>query len=176
MQYSLDTKVKQVTHQNKTRKQTDHDSTPPLKGRLPGDPRHAKKERQIQIGWVEGSQEEGKNKKTGAEHGMTGWPGNWRADGQNGGMSGARPEKCNRAGQGASGGRPGGQAEACSGEDEVEGGPHLECLEDPEEEHSREGVGFRNRTGLGDQSQLRGWREMLNRMALDTQHPHSDSP
>ena len=29
-----------------------------------------------------------------------------------------------------------------------------------EEGHPREGVGFRNRTGLGDRSQLRGWREM----------------
>ena len=58
-------------------------------------------------------------------------------------------------------------------EGKVEGGPLLEGLE---EGHPREGVGFRNRTGLGDRSQLRGWREMWNRMALQTHHPHSDSP
>ena len=56
---NTDTKVKQVTQQNKTRKQTDHDSTPPLKGLLPGDPYAKNKESQLQIGWVEGSQEEG---------------------------------------------------------------------------------------------------------------------
>ena len=77
--------------------------------------------------------------------------------------------------------------EACNGEDpqvagigedegEVEGGPLLEGLEVLEEGHPQEGVGFRNRTGLGDRSQLRGWREMLNRMALQTHHPYSDSP
>ena len=66
-----DTKVKQVTHQNKTRKQTDHDSTPPLKGRLPGDPRHAKK-RKSKVGWVEGSQEEG-TKKNGLGKAAVGW-------------------------------------------------------------------------------------------------------
>ena len=87
-----DTKVKQETHQNKTRKQTDHYSTPPtLKGRLPGDPRHAKKKvipnrvggvdpggknpkkileacnglqkSQTQIGWVGGCQVERIKKK-----------------------------------------------------------------------------------------------------------------
>ncbi|CAL8342044.1 unnamed protein product [Boreogadus saida] len=58
-------------------------------------------------------------------------------------------------------------------EGKVEGRP---LLEDLEEGHPREGVGFRNRTGLGDRSQLRGWREMLNRMALQTHHPQSDSP
>ena len=45
-------------------------------------------------------------------------------------------------------------------EGKVEGGPLLEGLEVLEEGHPREGVGFRNRTGLGDRSQLRGWREM----------------
>ena len=69
-------------------------------------------------------------------------------------------------------------------EGKVEGGPLLEGLEGGtplegkvvlEEGHPREGVGFRNRTGLGKRSQLRGWREMLNRMALHTHHPHSDS-
>ncbi|CAL8254534.1 unnamed protein product [Boreogadus saida] len=58
----------------------------------------------------------------------------------------------------------------------VEVGPLLEGLEVLEERHPREGVGFRNRTGLGDRSQLRSWREMWNRVALQTNHPQSDSP
>ena len=49
----------------------------------------------------------------------------------------------------------------------VEGGPRLEGLEG--------GTPLEVKVGFRDRSQLRGWREMLNRMALHTQHPHSDS-
>ena len=57
-----DTKVKQETHQNKTRKQTDHDGTPPLRVDYQATHDMQKGVGQIQIGWVEGSQEEGTKK------------------------------------------------------------------------------------------------------------------
>ena len=57
-----DTKVKQVTHHNKTRKPTHHDSTPPSRVDYQATHDMQKKESQIQVGWVEGSQEQGTKK------------------------------------------------------------------------------------------------------------------
>ncbi|CAL8391624.1 unnamed protein product [Gadus morhua 'NCC'] len=129
-----------------------------------------KKESQIQIGWVEGSQEEGTKNIF------------WRpaileaCNGEDLQVAGIGEDEGEVDGgplleglEGLEGGTPlegkvegGPLLEGLEGgtplEVKVEGGPLLEGLEGGTPLEVK--VGFRNRTGLGDRSQLRGWREM----------------